>query len=131
MANRFSDIAKQMGAKLDEEPSETSRKGSDKDSAIDLSLEQSESRKQTPILLTPKIKVDEKIPTTRKTTALPLVLDIAIKEAKERRNIANKIKRTKKITEDDVVVEALQLYFRKTENRSFLDAAYEKLKSFE
>ncbi len=68
------------------------------------------------------------IPTTRKTTALPLVLDIAIKEVKERRNIASKINNSKKITEDDVVVEALELYFKKAENKSFLEAAQEKLR---
>jgi hypothetical protein len=68
------------------------------------------------------------IPTTRKTTALPLVLDIAIKEVKERRNIASKINNSKKITEDDVVVEALEFYFKKAENKSFLEAAQEKLR---
>ncbi len=133
MANRFSDIAKQMGAKVDEEAErETEQEIAQND------LPSSETRGEIKpssnplkkILGTPQGEVNE-IPTTRKTTALPLVLDIAIKEVKERRNIASKIKKSKKITEDDVVVEALELYFKKSENKSFLAAAYEKLNYLE
>jgi hypothetical protein len=133
MANRFSDIAKQMGAKVEEESSD--EKGRE--------IIQSElPANKTKVVTEPPPDQSKKepgktetqaneIPTTRKTTALPLVLDLAIKEVKERRNIASKIKKSKKITEDDVVVEALELYFKKAENKSFLEAAYEKLKYFE
>lgn len=135
MANRFSDIAKQMGAKLDvdeEASGETGQKiTQDNPSPSETKVEIKPDSK-------PLKKAPEKnrgqadgIPTTRKTTALPLVLDIAIKEVKERRNIASKIKKSKKITEDDVVIEALELYFKKAENKSYLEAAYEKLKYLE
>lgn len=130
MANRFSDIAKQMGAKVDEE---AQRENEQK--IVQSGQSPGEGKGEIP----PTSKQSKKapgetqaqaneIPTTRKTTALPLVLDIAIKEVKERRNIASKINKSKKITEDDVVVEALESYFGKTENKSFLEAAYEKLK---
>lgn len=130
MANRFSDIAKQMGAKVDEEAQrETEQKSGQ--SSIEKTGEIAPASKQSK-KEPGKIQAQEnEIPTTRKTTALPLVLDIAIKEVKERRNIASKIKKSKKITEDDVVVEALELYFKKPENKSFLEAAYEKLKYLE
>ena len=129
MANRFSDIAKQMGAKVNEDvQSETEQ---------EIAQANLPSR-ETEVEIKPSSKPLEKalgktqaqaneIPITRKTTALPLVLDIAIKEVKERRNIASKINRSKKITEDDVVIEALELYFKNAENKSYLEAAYEKL----
>lgn len=130
MANRFSDIAKQMGAKVDED----ARQENDQEIAQS-GQKTNEIKEETPSASKQSKKSSSKetepqateIPTTRKTTALPLVLDIAIKEVKERRNIANKINKSKKITEDDVVIEALELYFKKTENKSFLEAAYEKL----
>lgn len=131
MANRFSDIAKQMGAKVDD--GEAPR---EKEQEIVQSKQSSGKTKggTKPVSKPPK-KASGKprtqtneIPTTRKTTALPLVLDIAIKEVKERRNIASKINNSKKITEDDVVVEALELYFKKAENKSFLEAAQEKIR---
>lgn len=135
MANRFSDIAKQMGAKVDvdeEASGETEQK------IAQDNLSPSETKVETEPASKPLEKAPGKtrgqadeIPTTRKTTALPLVLDIAIKEVKERRNIASKIKKSKKITEDDVVIEALELYFKKAENKSYLEAAYEKLKYLE
>ena len=133
MANRFSDIAKQMGAKVDEEAqSENEQKivqsGQRSDETKGEIPPTSKQSKKAPGEI--RAQANE-IPTTRKTTALPLVLDIAIKEVKERRNIASKINKSKKITEDDVVVEALELYFRKAENKSFLEAAYEKLKYLE
>lgn len=133
MANRFSDIAKQMGAKVDEEvQEETGQKV----------VEDSQTPRETKVEKKPTSKPLKKglgetqgqadeIPTTRKTTALPLVLDIAIKEVKERRNIASKIQKSKKITEDDVVIEALELYFKRAENKSYLEAAYAKLKYLE
>ena len=133
MANRFSDIAKQMGAKVEEESgAETEQRIVQNELPPDntkVVTEQpaSQSKKESG---NPQMQSNE-IPTTRKTTALPLVLDLAIKEVKERRNIASKIIKSKKITEDDVVVEALELYFKKAENKSFLEAAYEKLKYFE
>lgn len=134
MANRFSEIAKQMGANVDEEAKGDSGQNiveetqSSKEEKGDLKKTTLKSLKKTPV----KTKGQEtEIPTTRKTTAIPLVLDIAIKEVKERRNIASKIKRSKKITEDDVVIEALELYFKKTENKSYLEAAYEKLQYLE
>ncbi|HEY0458771.1 MAG TPA: hypothetical protein VGC97_06425 [Pyrinomonadaceae bacterium] len=133
MANRFSDIAKQMGAKVEEESgAETEQRIVQNELPPDntkVVTEQpaSPSKKESG---NPQMQSNE-IPTTRKTTALPLVLDLAIKEVKERRNIASKIIKSKKITEDDVVVEALELYFKKAENKSFLEAAYEKLKYFE
>lgn len=131
MANRFSDIAKQMGAKVDD--GEALR---EKEQEIVQSKQSSgEAKGGTKPVAKPPKKASGKtrtqtneIPTTRKTTALPLVLDIAIKEVKERRNIASKINNSKKITEDDVVVEALELYFKKAENKSFLEAAQEKLR---
>ena len=133
MANRFSDIAKQMGAKVEEE----AERGTEQEI-----VQNDVTSRETQVELKPASKTLKKalgknqeqvieIPTTRKTTALPLVLDIAIKEVKERRNIASKIKKSKKITEDDVVVEALELYFKKAENKSYLEAAYEKLKYLE
>jgi len=129
MANRFSDIAKQMGAKVNEDvQSETEQEIAQanlpsRETKVEI-MQPPKSLKKA--LEKNKGQVNE-IPTTRKTTALPLVLDIAIKEVKERRNIASKIKRSKKITEDDVVIEALELYFKKAENKSYLEAAYEKL----
>jgi len=129
MANRFSDIAKQMGAKVNEDvQSETEQEIAQanlpsRETKVEI-MQPPKSLKKA--LEKNKGQVNE-IPTTRKTTALPLVLDIAIKEVKERRNIASKIKKSKKITEDDVVVEALELYFKKAENKSYLEAAYEKL----
>jgi hypothetical protein len=129
MANRFSDIAKQMGAKVEEE---ADREAKQEIVQNDEPLRETES--EANLLSEPFDEAPEKtqeqaneMPVTRKTTALPLVLDIAIKEVKERRNIANKIKRSKKITEDDVVIEALELYFKQAENKSYLQAAYEKL----
>ena len=131
MANRFSDIAKQMGAKVDDDATP------EKEQEI---VQSDQSSGETKGVTAPASKPSKKpsvkknqtqtyeMPTTRKTTALPLVLDIAIKEVKERRNIASKINNSKKITEDDVVVEALELYFRKAENKSFLEAAQEKLR---
>lgn len=133
MANRFSDIAKQMGAKVDDDVQrETEQEIAQADlpspeTKVEIEKPSKPSKKA---LEKTKGQVDE-IPTTRKTTALPLVLDIAIKEVKERRNIASKIKRSKKITEDDVVIEALELYFKKAENKSYLEAAYEKLNYLE
>jgi hypothetical protein len=129
MANRFSDIAKQMGAKVNED---------DRGETEQEIVQNDVPSRETEVEIKPSSKPLEKalgktqgqaneIPITRKTTALPLVLDIAIKEVKERRNIASKIKRSKKITEDDVVIEALELYFKKAENKSYLEAAYEKL----
>jgi hypothetical protein len=135
MANRFSDIAKQMVANVNEEAAPETE-------PQPLEVEDPPRSAANDETTPPPIKPPQKalgipapsgteIPTTRKTTALPLVFDIAIKEVKERRNIASKIKKSKKITEDDVVVEALELYFKKAENKSYLDAAYEKLKNFE
>lgn len=132
MANRFSDIAKQMGAKVEEE---SGIESGQRNVQNDLPPEDTKIKKEPPV--SPSKKEPDKtqmqaneIPTTRKTTALPLVLDLAIKEVKERRNIASKINKSKKITEDDVVVEALELYFNSAENKSFLEAAYEKLRYF-
>ena len=133
MANRFSDIAKQMGAKVDEDAQRENEQVIAQanlptpETKVEMEMPSKSSKKA---LEKTKGQVDE-IPTTRKTTALPLVLDIAIKEVKERRNIASKIKRSKKITEDDVVIEALELYFKKAENKSYLEAAYEKLNYLE
>lgn len=133
MANRFSDIAKQMGAKVDEDVQrETEQEIAQanlpsRETKIEIEKPSKSSKKA---LEKTKGQANE-IPITRKTTALPLVLDIAIKEVKERRNIASKIKRSKKITEDDVVIEALELYFKKAENKSYLEAAYEKLNYLE
>lgn len=133
MANRFSDIAKQMGAKVDEEAErETEQEIAQNalpSSGTKVEIEPS-TKPLNKTLGNLEGQVNE-IPTTRKTTALPLVLDIAIKEVKERRNIASRFKKSKKITEDDVVVEALELYFKKAENKSYLEAAYEKLKYLE
>ena len=134
MANRFSDIAKQMGAKVDEEATQEKEQEivQSKQSSVDTKRTTrpiSKQSKKAPIKKN-QLQTNE-IPTTRKTTALPLVLDIAIKEVKERRNIASKINNSKKITEDDVVVEALELYFKKSENKSFLEAAQEKLRLLE
>ncbi len=129
MANRFSDIAKQMGAKVDEE---AQREAEQEIVQNDVPSRETEVEIKPPskplkkALVKTQAQANE-IPITRKTTALPLVLDIAIKEVKERRNIASKINRSKKITEDDVVIEALELYFKKAENKSYLEAAYEKL----
>jgi hypothetical protein len=127
MANRFSDIAKQMGAKVDEEPE---REAEQVTAQNDPPLSESKViiKPSSKLLEKPKGQLNE-IPTTRKTTALPLVLDIAIKEVKERRNIASKFNKSKKITEDDVVIEALELYFKKAENKSYLESANEKLKN--
>ena len=131
MANRFSDIAKQMGAKVEEESkAETEQRTVQNDLSPDKIKAKNEPASQPEKDLGKTQMQANNIPTTRKTTALPLVLDLAIKEVKERRNIASKIKKSKKITEDDVVVEALELYFKKAENKSFLEAAYEKLKYF-
>ena len=129
MANRFSDIAKQMGAKVDEDvQSETGQKIAQVNPpSRETEVEVKESSKPLKKALEKTSEQVNEIPITRKTTALPLVLDIAIKEVKERRNIASKIKRSKKITEDDVVIEALELYFKKAENKSYLESAYEKL----
>ena len=133
MANRFSEIAKQMGAKVEEESgAKTEQRIIQNELPPDITKIKKEplaspSKEESS---NPQMQSNE-IPTTRKTTALPLVLDLAIKEVKERRNIASKIIKSKKITEDDVVVEALELYFKKAENKSFLEAAYEKLKYFE
>lgn len=129
MANRFSDIAKQMGAKVEETPerevgqeiprtNEPSTQSKDGIKPSSKSLEKS------------NVPINE-IPTTRKTTALPLVLDIAIKEVKERRNIASKFKKSKKITEDDVVIEALEFYFKQAKYKSYLESAKEKLKNLD
>ena len=130
MANRFSDIAKQMGAKvIEESQGEAEQKAAQSvQSSDDAKVEMPQASKQAKKTQGTASTRSNEIPTTRKTTALPLVLDIANKEVKERRNIASKINKSKKITEDDVVVEALELYFKKAENKSFLDAAYEKLK---
>jgi len=128
MANRFSDIAKQLGAKVNAEDN-----GEGEQKIVESDLPASETEAAPPSKQTKKAAGNNpaesnEIPTTRKTTALPLVLDIAIKEVKERRNIASKINKSKKITEDDVVVEALELYFKKSENKSFLESAYQKLR---
>ena len=130
MANRFSDIAKQMGAKVDEEAEREAEQEivQNEVNSRKTQVEVKESSKPLKKALEKTSEQVNEIPITRKTTALPLVLDIAIKEVKERRNIASKIKRSKKITEDDVVIEALELYFKKAENKSYLEAAYEKLK---
>ena len=130
MANRFSDIAKQMGAKVDEDDKrETEQEIAQNDvPSREAEVEISPPSKPLKKALEKTSEQVNEIPITRKTTALPLVLDIAIKEVKERRNIASKIKRSKKITEDDVVIEALELYFKKAENKSYLESAYEKLK---
>jgi hypothetical protein len=134
MANRFSDIAKQMGAKVEEESeAETGQRTIQNELPPENTKVEKEPPAGGPSKKEPgnAERQANEIPTTRKTTALPLVLDLAIKEVKERRNIASKIKKSKKITEDDVVVEALELYFKKAENKSFLEAAYEKLKYFD
>ncbi len=133
MANRFSDIAKQMGAKVDEEPTvETDQKFVQSKLPTDNRKVEIEPPSK-PLTKNPGETRTQgvEIPTTRKTTALPMVLDLAIKEVKERRNIAGKFKKSKKITEDDVVIEALELYFNKAENKSCLEAANEKLKYLE
>lgn len=133
MANRFSDIAKQMGAKVEEED----EKGTEQEIVqIDVPspetmVEANPSSNPQEVAVEKSLEKVNEIPTTRKTTALPLVLDIAIKEVKERRNIASKFNKSKKITEDDVVVEALELYFKKAENKSFLESAYEKIRYLE
>ena len=130
MANRFSDIAKQMGAKVDEKAQREAEQEIVQNDVPSRETEVEIKQPSKPLkkaLGKTQTQVNE-IPITRKTTALPLVLDIAIKEVKERRNIASKINGSKKITEDDVVIEALELYFKKAENKSYLESAYEKLK---
>jgi hypothetical protein len=106
MANRFSDIAKQMGAKVTEDvQGETEQEIAQANSPSrekEVEIKPS-SKPLKKALEKTQARVNE-MPITRKTTALPLVLDIAIKEVKERRNIASKIKMSKKITEDDGVV---------------------------
>jgi hypothetical protein len=133
MANRFSDIAKQMGAKVnDEDERETGQEIAQNDlPSSETKVEIEPSSKLLKEALGQTGGQVNEIPTTRKTTALPLVLDIAIKEVKERRNIASRLNKSKKITEDDVIVEALELYFNKAENKSFLESANEKLKYLE
>ncbi len=133
MANRFSDIAKQMGAKVTEDvQGETEQEIAQANPpAREKEVEIKPSSKPLKKALEKTQGQVNEMPITRKTTALPLVLDIAIKEVKERRNIASKIKMSKKITEDDVVIEALELYFKKTENKSYLESAYEKLNYLE
>jgi 3-phenylpropionate/cinnamic acid dioxygenase small subunit len=133
MANRFSDIAKQMGAKVDEESKVESEQKIEQSEVLS---DDTKAGIESPVrrLKSEPGKTEmpvNEILTTRKTTALPLVLDLAIKDVKARRNIASKFKKSKKITEDDVVVEALELYFKKAENKSYLEAAYEKLKYLE
>jgi hypothetical protein len=98
MANRFSDIAKQMGAKVDEESQREAEQ-----EIVQNDVPSRETKVEVKPPSKPLKKALEKtseqvneIPITRKTTALPLVLDIAIKEVKERRNIASKIKGQKK-----------------------------------
>lgn len=124
MANRFSDIAKHLKANAKEFQNETQNdthkvetKVTKRETKINLSKNKSEKNKG---------KENETL-TTRKTTLLPLVLDIAIKEAKERRNITNKINGVKKITEDNIIIEALEEYFKKAENKAYLEAAQEKI----
>lgn len=124
MANRFSDIAKHLKANAKEFQNETQNdahkvetKVTKRETKINLSKNKSEKNKG---------KENETL-TTRKTTLLPLVLDIAIKEAKERRNITNKINGVKKITEDNIIIEALEEYFKKAENMAYLEAAQEKI----
>jgi hypothetical protein len=127
MANRFSDIAKQMGAKVEEIPEREI--GQEIAQTFEPSTQSKDGFKPSSKSLEKSNEPINEIPTTRKTTALPLVLDIAIKEVKERRNIASKFKKSKKITEDDVVIEALEFYFKQAKNKSYLESAKEKLKN--
>lgn len=88
-----------------------------------------------------KIKPDKQPPSkpaadirlTRKTTSMPLVLDLAIKELKERRNLVRQVERKEKgkTTEDDIMIEALEFFFNQEgEFSECLAAANNKLMVF-
>lgn len=75
-----------------------------------------------------KVAVDDRI--TRKTIGMPLALALAVKEIKERRNLALQ-KGKGRTTDDDIVVEALQLYFNQSgEFIESLELAETKLRNY-
>lgn len=88
------------------------------------------SKKLPPSLPAPEYNVT---PMTRKTTTMPLLLDLAVKELKNRRNLARKFanKGTSKTTEDDIVIEALNYFFKQSgEINDCLTAAKSQIQTF-
>lgn len=78
-------------------------------------LQENEPKQKNPTKVKPTAKQPEKsitMPTAKKTLALPMIYEFAVKELKARRNFAKQLRGEKGMeTEEDIFVEIFRLFF--------------------
>lgn len=95
-------------------------------------LQENESKQKNSSKIKPIVKQPEKtitMPTAKKTLALPMIYEFAVKELKARRNFAKQLRGEKGMeTEEDIFVEIFRLFFSQPgESSDCLRVAQERM----
>ncbi len=95
-------------------------------------LRENESKQKNSPKIKPVVKQPEKtitMPTAKKTLALPMIYEFAVKELKARRNFAKQLRGKKGMeTEEDIFVEIFRLFFSQPgESSDCLRVAQERM----
>lgn len=95
-------------------------------------LQETEPKQKNPPIIKPAAKQPEKtvaMPTAKKTLALPMIYEFAVKELKARRNFAKQLRGEKGMeTEEDIFVEIFKLFFNQPgESADCLRVAQERM----
>jgi hypothetical protein len=95
-------------------------------------LQEREPKQKYPSKIKPAAKPPEKtitMPTAKKTLALPMIYEFAVKELKARRNFAKQLRGEKGMeTEEDIFVEIFRLFFSQPgESSDCLRVAQERM----
>ena len=111
--------------KSDESPVNTAEPQPDK-------LQKNEPQQKNASKIKPIVKQPEKtitMPTAKKTLALPMIYEFAVKELKARRNFAKQLRGEKGMeTEEDIFVEIFKLFFSQPgESSDCLRVAQERM----
>jgi hypothetical protein len=121
--NRFSAVKEQMSANLQE--NSDNEEELDESNGAETGASETNGNgknKRTEPRNEPKM--------TRKTMTIPVVLDVAVKELKDSRNLGRQ-KGTSKNTEDEIITEALNYFFiQKGEFKEALEAAEIKVSKY-
>lgn len=135
--SRFTAVKEKLDSNFDssdeieeqDQESETNQAGKGENNSTGAAIEKANQKPKPAIEPVSTIKTAE-VRMTRKTTAMPLALALAVKELKDRRNLA--IQKGKgRTTDDDIIVEALKLFFsQKGEYRESLDLAENRLRTY-
>jgi len=95
-------------------------------------IQKNEPKQKNPSKTKPAAKQPEKtlpMPTAKKTLALPMIYEFAVKELKARRNFAKQLRGEKGMeTEEDIFVEIFRLFFSQSgESSDCLRVAQERM----